>query len=127
MRRQLQTDQDEDQAVQHEHHHLPEHVDVEPRPSGENLRSAPAEKQSGGNHRQDARDMQALRRNVSGKRREERNGHLNGRIVETALNMGGKPANRQPDTGAAQGNPKKRPIASGSENVPLIIAAIPKR
>jgi hypothetical protein len=68
--RQLQADQDEDEAVQDEHHHLPKHVCIEPRPRGEDLRHTPADKQPGSDYRQYPGGMQALRGNVSGKWRE---------------------------------------------------------
>jgi len=70
--------------------------------------------------------MQAFRRSISGKRREQRNGDLNVRIVETALKLGSEPtANPIPVPPSA--TKTKRTLASESENLPLIIAAMAKQ
>ena len=75
---QLQSDEDEDEAVQEKFHHLPDRPALQPRPGTEDFRHAPAEIQAGRHDRQHAGNAQLFGAQISGKRRQQRNGDFDG-------------------------------------------------
>ena len=69
--RELQANQDEDQTVEEEFKHLPKRATPQARLEAEDLGSAPTDVKTGGHDREHTGDAKAIRRQVSGKRREQ--------------------------------------------------------
>ena len=96
-RRDLETDEQEDHAVQQEDEHLPHRAAREPRVRPHDLRAAPSEVQTCGDGREDAGPAQELGREVRGVRREERHGDLDGHVGQTRPHDRDDPTDEEPN------------------------------
>ena len=87
-RRELQADEDEHQSVQEEFHRVPNRARVEPGLKIGDFGQSPAEIQTGGHDRQHAGNAQSFRRQICGKRRQQRNRDFNRRILDVFMKLG---------------------------------------
>src|SRR4029077_14853341 len=83
--RKLQTDRDENETIEDEYDHSPNGVSWKPKPRAQDDRSMPPEVNSGSDDRQNSRNMEALRQQIRGQWRQQRNRDLDRRIIEVSM------------------------------------------
>ena len=106
---QLQSDEDEDETVQQKFHHFPDRPALQPRLEREQFGHPPAEIQTGGHDREHAGNIQLLRAQISGERRQQRNGDFNRRIIHALVKLLRQPADDQADQNSADAHDEKLP------------------
>src|SRR5579864_2082899 len=105
--RELQSDQDKDEPVQHKFHHVPNGTGIETGLKISDLRKSPAEIQAASNYRQNSGDAEVFGRQIRGEWRQQGYRNFDGGIHDAAMKLFRQPADDQSDQNAADADNEK--------------------